>query len=113
MNLRAFKKRERRSLRKLIKLGGADKSEVFISDGDDSIYAPTDLNKRNQSHGFVNDNALRGVPLIGRITGYYEPEWDAYLPSAELAQWRFATETDWEAIWNAEEAALLDTNGTE
>lgn len=111
-NLRAFRKRERRCVRKLLKLGAADKSEVFISDGNDSIYAPDDLAERHKrrysiGNAWMSEHALKGTPLIGRVSGYYEPEWDAKLPSEELAQFLFATEADWEAIWHKEEAAAL------
>ena len=104
MNIRAFKKRERRCMRKLIRLGVFTKEQFTIADGDEAMYAPSDLTERHTYHGFINDGVLRGVPVIWEKIGYYEPEMDCRLPSAVLAQYRFETETDWEKIWKSEEA---------
>lgn len=107
MNIRAFRKRERRCMRKLIKVGAFAPEDFTPSDGDEAIYAPTDLDERHSHHGFINYGKLTGVPIVWITTGYYEPETDAHLPSRLLAQWRFENETDWEAIWKAEQSALV------
>lgn len=87
MNLRILKKLSKRAAPYLVPLG--DTREQFLAEKDEN-YTATVIDGDEYAH------PRKGTPMIGAISGYYEPEWDEETTWDALKQhvyWHF-TEYD-------------------
>lgn len=84
MNLRTLKKRCKLARDILIRDHGYRPEDFTLATGDESIYAPTNMEARFQRHGFLEPGPLPGTPLIWTQPDYHG-ESDCYLASDVLA----------------------------
>ena len=107
MNLRHLKKREKRAKKELIKLGALRESDfdTGITAEDYPLDAPNDLHRRYVDELGHLRKMLNGTPVVSRVSGYYEPEWECELPSVYLDEYLYWQDEmiEWEKKWTEEE----------
>ena len=89
MNPRIYKKQAKRAIELLRSHDG------WGRDMDCDVYPH---NPREDSHPLY-DNVLKGTPVIGYLSGYYEPEWEDHCPIShwmECHYWTYIVPKDFD-----------------
>lgn len=85
MNRRTLKKHCIRAKAFLIAKHDYREEAFSPANGEESVYAPTRMERRFVRHGFLDPGPLKGTPLLWERTSYECDDWDCSLPSEILA----------------------------
>lgn len=114
MNRRILKKHCKQAMEILIREHGYRADQFAPSDGQESVDAPTNMEKRRRRRrfdvpGFLNPGPLKGTPLLWQRTSHEYDEWDAKLPTevlAEIEMWASIAPEDF-AEWERDNSEPL------
>lgn len=85
MNRRTLEKHCARAMQTLIAEHGYRADQFSPSDGEESIDAPSGMERRFVWRGWLRPGPLRGTMLLWRKTSYETDEWEPILPTQMLA----------------------------
>lgn len=97
MDLRELKKRCKAAVDVLVKDHGYRRDDFTPADGEETFYAPPDLNERFVRNGFIDPGVHKGTLVRWYRCSYEYDEWDCELPSEILRDiefWASRTEAD-------------------
>lgn len=86
MNLRTLKKHCIRAKATLIAEHGYREDAFSPASGEETIDAPSRMERRFVCRGFLDPGPLKGTPLLWSRTSYECDDWDCFLPTELLAQ---------------------------
>jgi len=89
VDLKELKKQCRAAVKILVRDHGYTLDQFTPADGDEAIYAPSNLDAKYQRHGFIEPGVHKGTPLYWYRSSYEYDEWDCTLPSVILAEIEF------------------------
>lgn len=104
MNLRALKKQSKRAVPFLIAHFGRKTSDFFLDEPGNN-YHGVNIRCPHKPGRFRCDchcHPLKGTPMIGEVSGYYEPEWEERTALEELQRavmWSERPETASDRDW--------------
>jgi hypothetical protein len=87
MNRRIFKKHCKRAMIALISKHGYRPDDFHLADGDETLYAPSNMQKNGEAVRFFSP--LRGTPLYWYRACYEDDEWDVKGASELLEELEF------------------------
>ena len=101
MNRRTLKKHCKRAASILIEKHGYDPKDFHPADGDECIYAPTNMERRYKRGGdgyfWLEPGPLKGTMLLWERVSVEYDEWDCKFPNEVLSDielWENLTEED-------------------
>lgn len=111
MNRRILKKQCKRAMRILIERHGYRRDDFVAAEGDESIDAPTNMERRfvktylPGGNSWLHPGPLKGTPLLYEQTSYEYDEWDARLPTHilnEIEFWAGMSDEAWRPMAESE-----------
>ncbi len=86
MNRRTLKKHCIGAKAVLIARHGYSEAAFSAARGDESIYAPSAMERRHVSNGFLDPGPLKGTPVLWERVSVEYDEWDCFLATERLEQ---------------------------
>lgn len=97
MDLAELKAECERAVKVLVAEHGYSLDKFTPADGEESLYAPVDLDEKFVRHGFIEPGVLVGTPVYWARCSYEYDEWDCDLASEilrEIEHWAAMMEDD-------------------
>ena len=104
MNRRTLKKKCWRAAKVLIEKHGYQPSDFKPSYGQETIDAPSKMERRFVDGNWLNPGPLKGTPLLWEKVSYEYDEWEAKLPVdvlADIEHWANLSDADIKTMLDA------------